>query len=109
MGENTKSGSFLQKPPETLVYVIYIERRSPFRYCYIISLNTRYGWGGNRTPSGRILFKPQQICLKFATMIYLTHARTVMMSDFLFSSPFMGKRDMPATANEEEKMYLQCE
>jgi hypothetical protein len=25
MGENTKSGSFLQKPPETLVYVIYIE------------------------------------------------------------------------------------
>ena len=109
MGENTKSGSFLQKPPETLVYVIYIERRSPFRYCYIISLNTRYGWGGNRTPSGRILFKPQQICLKFATIIYLTHARTVMMSDFLFSSPFMGKRDMPATANEEEKMYLQCE
>ena len=89
----TRSGSFLQKPPEPLVYVIYIERWSPFCYCYIISLNTRCGWGGNRTPSGRILFKPQPICLKFATIIYLTHAQMVMTSDFLFSSPFIGKRD----------------
>ena len=65
--------------------------------------------GGNLTPSERILFQSWPIGLKFATMIYLTHARTVVTFDFPFSSRFIGKRDMPATANEEEKMYLQCE
>ncbi len=62
-------------------------------------------------PSGRtlILFEPQPICLKISTMRYLTHARMVVRPDFPFSPPFIGKRDMPATANEEEKMYLECE
>jgi len=52
MGENTKPGSFLQKPPEILVYAIYIECRNPFRVCYLIYLNTRCGWGGIWHPRG---------------------------------------------------------
>jgi hypothetical protein len=39
-------------------------------------------------------------------MIYLTHAQMAVMADPPFSSPFIGKRDMPGMANEEEKMYL---
>jgi hypothetical protein len=36
MGENTKSGSYLQKPLETFVYAIYIERRNPFCVYYLV-------------------------------------------------------------------------
>jgi|ERR1700733_2686203 hypothetical protein len=105
MGENTKSGEFLQKPAETLVYAVYIERRNPFRICYIIYSSTACGWEGTLAPSRRTLFKPLQICLKLSTMTYLTHARTVVWPDFPFSSPFVGKRDMPHAAGEEENIY----
>ena len=62
--------------------------------------------GGNLGTLGENLFKPRPICLKSSTIIYLTHAQTVVKPDFPLSSPFIGKRDMPATANEEEEMYL---
>src|ERR1700756_3112579 len=109
MGDNIKSGSFLQKPLEIFAYVIYIERRNPFRIYCLIYLSTWWGWGGIWAPSGRTSFKPRPICLKFPTMIYFTHARMEVTADLQISSPFIGKRDMPGTANEEEKMYLECE
>jgi len=62
--------------------------------------------GGTTAPSGRTSFKPWLICLKFSTIIYLTHARMVVRSDIPFLSPFIGKRDMPGTASEEVKIYL---
>jgi hypothetical protein len=46
MGDNIKSGSFLQKPLKTLAYAIYIERRSPFIFCYFTFFSTGYEWGG---------------------------------------------------------------
>jgi hypothetical protein len=57
----------------------------------------------------RTLFKLRQMCLKLSTIIYLTNARTSVKPDPQFSSPFIGNRDMPGTANEEEKIYLECE
>src|ERR1700733_3865928 len=101
MGDNTKSGSFLQKHLEMFAYAIYIERRNPFHICCLIYLSTWCGWGGIWAPSERTSFKPRPICLKFTTMIYLTHARMAVMADPQFSSPFIGKRDMPGMANEE--------
>jgi len=64
--------------------------------------------GGNLAPSGRTSFKPLPICLKISIMMYLIHAQMVVLTDFPFSSPFIGKRDMPGTASEEEKLYLEC-
>jgi hypothetical protein len=65
------------------------------------------GW--NLGTLGENIFKPRPICLKCAITIYLTYTRTAVRPDFPFSSSFIGKRDMPDTANEEEKMYLECE
>jgi hypothetical protein len=94
MGENIKSGSFLQKPPETLVYAIYIERWSPFRICYIIYLSTGCGCRGTWTPSGRTIFKPWPIRPKISTIIYLTHAQMVVKPDSPLPFPFITNRDM---------------
>jgi hypothetical protein len=41
-------------------------------------------------------------------MIYLTNARTEVKLDFPFLSSIIGKRDMPDTASEEEKVHLEC-
>ena len=64
--------------------------------------------GGTGVPSGRTLFKPWPIGLKICTIIYLARAQMVVRSDLPFSSPFIGKRDMPGMASEEEKMHLEC-
>ena len=55
----------------------------------------------------RALYKPRPIRLKISTIIYLTHARTVVKSDFPFSLSFISKRDMPDIAREEENMCLE--
>jgi len=65
--------------------------------------------GGTQATLGRTLYKPRPIFLKVPTIIYLTYARTAVRPDFPFLSSFMGKRDMPGTASEEEKMHLECE
>jgi hypothetical protein len=57
--------------------------------------------GGNLAPSGRTSFKPPPICLKITIMIYLTHTQMVMQTDFPFSSPFIGKRNMLSTTSED--------
>jgi hypothetical protein len=63
---------------------------------------------GNLGTSGRALNKPRPICLKLPTIIYLTHARMLVWPDSSFLSAFIVKRDMPGTATEEEKVYLEC-
>jgi hypothetical protein len=108
MGDNIKSGSFLRKPLKTLAYAIYIERRSPFIFCYFTYFSTGYEWGELGRTSGRTLFKPRPICLGIFTIIYLIHAQTVVKPDFLFSPPFIGKTDVPATANEGEDVLRIC-
>jgi len=106
MGENPMCGSFLQNPLELLVYAIHIECRNPFCVCYLIYFSTRCGWGGSKVPSGSTLYKPQPICLKPCTLIYLTHARTAMKPDSPFLSSFIGKRDMPDMASDTG--WLKC-
>jgi len=58
--------------------------------------------GGNLGTLGRTLFKPQLICLKIPTMIYLTHARMSVRPNLPFLSSFIGKRDMLGMASEEK-------
>jgi len=52
MGENPKSGLFLQKALEILVYAIYIQCRNPFCICYLISLSMGYERGELGHPRG---------------------------------------------------------
>ena len=61
---------------------------------------------GNLGTSGRTSFKPWPICLKISTIIYFSHTRMVVRPNLLFSSRIIGKRDVPGTAGEEEKVYL---
>ncbi len=67
MRQNIKSGSFLQKPLETVPYAIYIERPSPFSFCYFTYFSTGCGWG-----SGKTLFNPWPIRRKMSAVIYLS-------------------------------------
>ena len=45
IGENIKSGSFLQKPLETFIYKMYIICHNPFNFGYFIYFSTGVGWG----------------------------------------------------------------
>ena len=108
MGENINSGSFLQKALEPVTYAIYIEHQSPFSFYYFSYLSTGVQMGGAWAPSRRTSFEPWPICLKFSTIIYYTHTRTVVKPDSPFLSPLIGKRDMPGMASEGEKVYLKC-
>jgi hypothetical protein len=106
MDENTKSRSFSQKPLETVVCAIHIERQNPFSFCYFHYLSTGDGWRGTWSPSGRTSFESHPICLKLPTIMYLTNARMMVYPDCPFPPPFIAKRDMPGMASEEEKLYF---
>jgi hypothetical protein len=99
---------FTKTARNTRLCNIYTTQKSVFRLLSDLS-EYRRGWGGTEVPSGRASDKPRPIRRKCSIVTYLTHARMIVPPDFPFSSRFIGKRDMPGTASEEEKMYLQCE
>ena len=45
-------GHFYKKPLEVFAYAIYIERRNPFRVCYLIYLSMGCEWGRLGHPWG---------------------------------------------------------
>ena len=75
-------------------------------YAILVILVWGVDWGMNLAVSERTLFRLQSICLKLCTITYITHARMFVCPDFPFLSSFVGKRDMPDMASEEENMYL---
>jgi len=87
-------------------YILNAEIRFAFAILFILvqgvdGVEVRYPQGAH--------YKPRPIRLKHRTLIYLTHARTATKPDSPFLSSFIGKRDMPDMASEEENVDLECE